>query len=60
MFREDGIMARTMARTIYEDYREAVISGALQPGDMLGEQQVADRYGASKISRASSASAMSR
>lgn len=49
MFREDGIMAQTMARTIYEDYREAVISGALQPGDMLGEQQVADRYGASKM-----------
>ena len=42
-------MAQTMARTIYEDYREAVISGALQPGDMLGEQQVADRYGASKM-----------
>lgn len=49
MFREDGIMAQTMARTIYEDYREAVISGALQPGNMLGEQQVADRYGASKM-----------
>lgn len=42
-------MSRTMARKIYEDHREAIISGALQPGVMLGEQQVADQYGTSKM-----------
>lgn len=42
-------MKVTIARQIYADLREDITSGKLQPGHMLGEQNLADRYGSSKM-----------
>lgn len=42
-------MKRTIAETIYEELRERIIYGTLQTGAMLGEQEVADQYGSSKM-----------
>lgn len=42
-------MKRTIAETIYQELRERIIYGTLQTGTMLGEQEVADQYGSSKM-----------
>lgn len=42
-------MKRTIAETIYQELRERIICGTLQTGAMLGEQEVADQYGSSKM-----------
>ena len=42
-------MKRTIAETIYLELRERIIYGTLQTGAMLGEQEVADQYGSSKM-----------
>jgi DNA-binding GntR family transcriptional regulator len=42
-------MRVTIARQIYDDLREDITAGKLQPGHMLGEQTLADRYGSSKM-----------
>ncbi|MEW6548914.1 MAG: GntR family transcriptional regulator [Spirochaetota bacterium] len=39
----------TIARKIYGDLRQEIIEGRMQPGFMLGEQELADQYGASKM-----------
>jgi DNA-binding GntR family transcriptional regulator len=42
-------MKLTIARQIYADLRDDITAGRLQPGHMLGEQILADRYGSSKM-----------
>ncbi|MCX7026397.1 MAG: GntR family transcriptional regulator [Spirochaetes bacterium] len=42
-------MKVTIARQIYADLREDITAGKLQPGHMLGEGTLADRYGSSKM-----------
>jgi len=42
-------MKQTIAHKIYQDYRDDIISGRLQPGFMIGEKTVADRYDSSKM-----------
>jgi DNA-binding GntR family transcriptional regulator len=39
----------TIARKIYGDLRQEIIEGRMQPGFMLGEQELADQYSASKM-----------
>ncbi|HEY9053969.1 MAG TPA: GntR family transcriptional regulator [Rectinemataceae bacterium] len=42
-------MKPSIARQIHSDLRNDIISGKIQPGHMLGEQSLADRYGSSKM-----------
>lgn len=42
-------MKLSIAKQIYNDLRESIISGEIQPGHMLGEQDMADKYNSSKM-----------
>lgn len=42
-------MKLSIAKQIYNDLRENIISGEIQPGHMLGEQEMADKYDSSKM-----------
>lgn len=42
-------MKLTIAKQIYKDLRESIISGEIQPGHMLGENNMAEKYNSSKM-----------
>jgi DNA-binding GntR family transcriptional regulator len=42
-------MKLTIAKQIYQDLRESIISGEIQPGLMLGENEMAEKYNSSKM-----------
>ena len=42
-------MKLTIAKKIYQDLRESIVSGEIQPGHMLGENEMANKYEASKM-----------
>ena len=42
-------MKLTIAKQIFQDLRESIISGEIQPGLMLGENEMAEKYNSSKM-----------
>lgn len=42
-------MKLTIAKHIYQDLRESIISGEIQPGHMIGENDMAAKYSSSKM-----------
>lgn len=42
-------MKLSIAKQIYKDLRESIIFGNIQPGHMLGEQEMAEKYNSSKM-----------
>jgi DNA-binding GntR family transcriptional regulator len=44
----DGAMRRTLADSVYEALQEAILSGRLEPGQHLRQQDVAEQWGVSQ------------